>query len=155
LDGRADWTRLDGAFRRFPIGVRKIGCIGGTGDGIFIEDVARDHDWIAHPDWVRRERISSFGGQPLVFNGEILGVLGVQPRSKTLVRSPALRLPTTRRSRCACAGAETDEQPKEQLSLKRLPARGRSSDAPTASSATVRRFNIGRWQSLRRRLRPC
>ena len=69
LDGRADWTRLDGAFRRFPIGVRKIGRIGATGDGIFIEDVARDHDWIAHPDWVRRERISSFGGQPLVFNG--------------------------------------------------------------------------------------
>ena len=77
LDGRADWSRLDGAFRRFPLGVRKIGRIGASGDGLFIEDVVRDHDWIARPDWVRHERIGSFGGQPLVFNGEILGVLGV------------------------------------------------------------------------------
>ena len=77
LDGHADWSRLDGAFRRFPLGVRKVGRIGATGDGIFIEDVERDDGWIAHPDWVRRERISSFGGQPLIFKGEILGVLGV------------------------------------------------------------------------------
>ena len=80
LDGRADWTRLDGAFRRFPIGVRKIGRISATGDGIFVQDVARDHGWIAHHDWVHRERISSFGGQPLVFKGEVLGVLGVFSR---------------------------------------------------------------------------
>jgi transcriptional regulator with GAF, ATPase, and Fis domain len=77
VDGRADWSRLDGAFRRFPLGVRKIGRIGASGDGLFIEDVTGDHDWIARPDWVRHERIGSFGGQPLVFNGEILGVLGV------------------------------------------------------------------------------
>ena len=77
LDDGADWSRLDGAFRRFPLGVRKIGRIGATGDGLFIEDVTRDHDWIARSDWVREERIGSFGGQPLIFNGEILGVLGV------------------------------------------------------------------------------
>ena len=77
LDSRADWSRLDGAFRRFPLGARKIGRIGASGDGLFIEDVTRDHDWIARPDWVRQERIGSFGGQPLVFNREILGVLGV------------------------------------------------------------------------------
>jgi transcriptional regulator with GAF, ATPase, and Fis domain len=80
LDGRADWSRLDGAFRRFPIGARKIGRIGATGEGIFIQDVARDRDWIAQSDWVRREGISSFGGQPLVFNAEVLGVLGVFSR---------------------------------------------------------------------------
>jgi transcriptional regulator with GAF, ATPase, and Fis domain len=73
----ADWTRLDGAFRRFPLGVRKIGRIGETGDGLFIADVSRDQEWIARPDWVRSERIGSFGGQPLIFNREILGVLGV------------------------------------------------------------------------------
>ena len=77
LDGGADWSGLDGAFRRFPLGVRKIGRIGASGDGLFIEHVARDHDWIARPGWVQHERIGSFGGQPLVFNGETLGVLGV------------------------------------------------------------------------------
>jgi transcriptional regulator with GAF, ATPase, and Fis domain len=81
LDGQADWSRLDGVFKRFPIAVRKIGRIAATGEGILIEDVTRDHDWIAHPDWVRRERISSFGGQPLIFKNEILGVLGVFNRA--------------------------------------------------------------------------
>ena len=77
LDGQADWSRVDGAFRRFPLGARKVGRIGATGDGILIDDVTHDHTWIAHPDWVRRERISSFGGQPLIFKDEVLGVLGV------------------------------------------------------------------------------
>ena len=80
LDGRADWSRLTGAFRRFPLNERKIGRIGATGEGIFIPDVAHDQDWIAQPDWVQRERICSFGGQPLVFRREILGVLGVFSR---------------------------------------------------------------------------
>jgi transcriptional regulator with GAF, ATPase, and Fis domain len=81
LDGQADWSRLDGAFKRFPIGVRKIGRTAATGRGILIEDVTSDDGWIADPDWVRRERISSFGGQPLIFKGEILGVLGVFNRA--------------------------------------------------------------------------
>jgi transcriptional regulator with GAF, ATPase, and Fis domain len=76
-DQREDWSRLDGAFRRFPLGVRKIGRIGATGEGILIEHIERDDDWIARPDWVRKERISSFGGQPLVFHNEVLGVLGL------------------------------------------------------------------------------
>jgi GAF domain-containing protein len=79
-DGRADWSGLAGAFRRFPLNERKIGRIGATGQGIFIPDVSRDQEWIAHPDWVRREGISSFGGQPLVFRDEILGVLAVFSR---------------------------------------------------------------------------
>src|SRR5262245_12984351 len=69
LNSRADWRRLDGAFRRFPIGVRKIGRIAATGEGILIEDVGRDGEWIARPGWVRSERITSFGGQPLIFKG--------------------------------------------------------------------------------------
>lgn len=77
---RADWSRLDGAFRRFPLGVRKIGRIGASGEGLLVEDVATDSDWIARPQWARAERIRSFGGHPLVFRDEILGVLGVFSR---------------------------------------------------------------------------
>jgi transcriptional regulator with GAF, ATPase, and Fis domain len=80
LDGRGDWSRLDGAFRRFPLGVRKIGRIGASGEGILIEDVTRDDEWIVDPGWIRMERIRSFGGQPLIFRGEVLGVLGVFSR---------------------------------------------------------------------------
>lgn len=77
IEPDADWSRLTGTFRRFPLNERKIGRIGATGEGIFIPDVERDQQWIADPDWVRRENISSFGGQPLVFRDEILGVLAV------------------------------------------------------------------------------
>src|SRR5262245_52429727 len=80
LDGRGDWSRINGAFRRFPLNERKIGRIAATGEGIFIPDVVADNDWIAQPDWVRHESICSFGGQPLIFRGEILGVLGVFSR---------------------------------------------------------------------------
>jgi len=82
LDPRADWTRLDGEFRRFPLGARKIGHIGKVGEGIFIENVSDDRDWIANPQWVRREQIRSFGGQPLIFRNQVLGVLGVFSREE-------------------------------------------------------------------------
>jgi transcriptional regulator with GAF, ATPase, and Fis domain len=121
LDGRADWTRLDGAFRRFPLGVRKIGRIGATGDGIFIEDVVSDHDWIARPDWVRHERIGSFGGQPLVFNGEILGVLGVFSRDRCDSRTFAWLRTFADHAAIAIAHARAlrqIEQLKEQLELE-------------------------------------
>jgi transcriptional regulator with GAF, ATPase, and Fis domain len=75
-----DWSRLDGRFRRFPLGVRKVGHIGATGEGLLIEDVAQDQEWIVRPEWLRQEQIRSFGGQPLVFRHEPLGVLGVFSR---------------------------------------------------------------------------
>jgi transcriptional regulator with GAF, ATPase, and Fis domain len=80
LDTRQDWSRLDGAFRRFPLAVRKIGRIAACGEGILIEDVTRDDEWIVQPEWIGKERIRSFGGQPLIFRGEVLGVLGAFSR---------------------------------------------------------------------------
>src|SRR3954449_11235368 len=31
VDPKVEWTRLDGAFRRFPLGVRKVGRMAATG----------------------------------------------------------------------------------------------------------------------------
>jgi transcriptional regulator with GAF, ATPase, and Fis domain len=72
-----DWSRLDGSFRRFPLGVRKVGRVGATGVPLLVEDVERDARDFARPDWIRDEGIRSFGCQPLIFRGEILGVLAV------------------------------------------------------------------------------
>jgi GAF domain-containing protein len=138
LDGQADWSRLDGAFRRFPIAVRKIGRIAATGEGILIEDVNRDHDWIADVDWVRRERISSFGGQPLIFKDEILGVLGV-----TVARSPGFgRLPTTRRSRLRMREHSGRSNCSRSSSSSKTTICAKTSGATprTASSGTAQRF---------------
>ncbi len=87
-DGRSretgdPWTRLDGGYRRFPLGVRKIGRIGGVvGGPILVPDVSKDESWIAHPPWARAEGIVSFAGQPLVVDGETIGVLGVFSREQ-------------------------------------------------------------------------
>ncbi|MEQ8818620.1 MAG: sigma 54-interacting transcriptional regulator [Sumerlaeia bacterium] len=76
-DPGADWSNTEGRFARFPLGQRKIGHIGATGEALLLEDVGADSRWIVNPQWARDERIRSFAGQPLVFRGEVLGVLGI------------------------------------------------------------------------------
>ncbi|MBS1791275.1 MAG: sigma 54-interacting transcriptional regulator [Acidobacteria bacterium] len=80
--GAEDWSRLDGDFRRFPLGIRKIGQIGATGIPILLADTQQESNWIARPNWARSEGIQSFAGQPLNFRGEILGVLAVFSRQQ-------------------------------------------------------------------------
>jgi transcriptional regulator with GAF, ATPase, and Fis domain len=76
----ANWSRLDGDFRRFPIGARKIGTIA-TGESLCVEDIEQDDRWIARVDWADHEGIRGFGGAPLTWQDEVLGVLGVFTRS--------------------------------------------------------------------------
>jgi transcriptional regulator with GAF, ATPase, and Fis domain len=81
LDPRATWDRLDGAFRRFPLGVRKVGQIAETGEPLEIPDLSpAPPDWVARPEWIRAEEIAGFGGQPLIHRGQVLGVLAVFAR---------------------------------------------------------------------------
>lgn len=75
------WGRTDGAFARFPMGVRKVGRVGATGECIAALDVIENPEWIVRMDWAREEAIRGFVGQPLVFKGEILGVLAIFTRS--------------------------------------------------------------------------
>jgi transcriptional regulator with GAF, ATPase, and Fis domain len=82
-DPGQDWSRLDGDFRRFPIGVRKVGRIA-LGESVHIPDIAEDSRWIARPEWAQREGVRGFAGHPLVFRGEVLGVLAVF----TLITAP-------------------------------------------------------------------
>src|SRR5260370_14369158 len=77
----ADWTRIDGDFRRFPVGVRKVGQIAATGMPLCVANTAEQSEWIARPEWATREHIRSFAGQPLVFGGATLGVIAVFSRA--------------------------------------------------------------------------
>jgi transcriptional regulator with GAF, ATPase, and Fis domain len=80
-DPRVTWDRLDGAFRRFPLGVRKVGEIAATGEPLEIPDLSpAPPAWVARPDWIRAEGIAGFGGQPLLHRGQVLGVLAVFAR---------------------------------------------------------------------------
>lgn len=75
-----DYSRVDGAFRRFPMGVRKIGRVGLMGEPMWFSGLDGDEDWIAEPEWFRTERVQTFAAQPLLFRQEVLGVLGLFDR---------------------------------------------------------------------------
>jgi hypothetical protein len=69
-------VRAESAFRRIPIGAFKVGRVFEMREAIFVTDAKSDLH-IARPEWVRAEQIQSFGGQPLVYREQVLGVLGV------------------------------------------------------------------------------
>jgi transcriptional regulator with GAF, ATPase, and Fis domain len=83
LDG-TEWTGIEGAFRRIPLGVRKIGQVGSSGKSFLIEDAVLHPELTAHPKWIRNEGIHGFAGHPLTFREEILGVLGAFGREPFL-----------------------------------------------------------------------
>ena len=80
-NGEENWQQVNGAFRRFPIGVRKVGQIAATGQSLEVANVEQDHAWVAEPDWIAAEQITSFVGHPLMHRGEVLGVLGLFART--------------------------------------------------------------------------
>lgn len=82
-------TSLNGKFQRFPIfssesekhtSTGKIGYIGGTGKPILKNDIKENPDWLMNPEWAKREKITSFAGQPLIFHDKTLGVLALFSR---------------------------------------------------------------------------
>ena len=81
VDPTEDLTGTNGAFRRFPIGVRKVGRIAATGEPLEVQNIQGEQEWIAHPEWIRAEGIRGFGGQPLVHNRAVMGVLAVFSRA--------------------------------------------------------------------------
>lgn len=83
LDEPGDhWNGLNGRFRRFPFGVRKVGQIAKSGRSIEVADVTENSAWVADLDWIRHEQIKSFIGHPLIHRDQVLGVLGVFARER-------------------------------------------------------------------------
>ncbi len=105
-----DWSRLDGKFSRFPMGVRKVGHIAATGKPVVVESIPKDAKWIADPEWARQEGINGFAGQPIQFHDEIMGVLAIF--TKTPITQPALDILNiiTNHAATALANARAFEQ---------------------------------------------
>lgn len=80
IETHEDWSRLNGRFMRFPVGIRKVGKIAESGRCIEVSNVRDDMTWIADTDWVQTESISGMCGQPLIHNGEMIGVMVVFSR---------------------------------------------------------------------------
>ena len=73
-------TSTNGRHKRFPLGIRKVGLIASSGAPFHVQNVQSDMEWVSDPDWIRRESIHSFLGQPLIYKKEILGVFAVFSR---------------------------------------------------------------------------
>ncbi len=78
--------RLDGAFRRIPLGAFKVGAVAATRAPVLVTDPARDPK-IRHPDWVRAEGIAGFAGLPLPVAGRAAGRAG-RLRARAADRPP-------------------------------------------------------------------
>ena len=76
-----EWTGLDGFFRRFPFSVHKIGTIAAKGEPIEVPNIVSNKQWLVRPDWAAAEGIRAMGGQPLIHQGDVLGVLAVFTRA--------------------------------------------------------------------------
>jgi transcriptional regulator with GAF, ATPase, and Fis domain len=75
-----DVTRLD-RHSRLPLGVGVVGRIGASGQPIVLGDLDQDPGELAAIPWLVPEKIRGFNGVPIVFQGEVLGVIGVFSRS--------------------------------------------------------------------------
>jgi GAF domain-containing protein len=78
----ADWSRLDGAFARVPLGTGKVGRVGGSGTAVLLHDMSARSHWIADPAWAEREGIRAFAAQPVMAGTDVLGVLAIFRRSR-------------------------------------------------------------------------
>jgi transcriptional regulator with GAF, ATPase, and Fis domain len=69
---------------RIPLGVGTIGKIGVNGQPVEIENLAASGESLLPNDFVQREQVRGFHGVPIIYRGEVLGVMAL------LVRMPVL-----------------------------------------------------------------
>lgn len=70
------YTNLNGEYRRIPLGALKIGKIAQGEGAVFTNDLPGD-DRLPNKSWMKEHHLQSFAGYPLVFRGELLGVIAM------------------------------------------------------------------------------
>ena len=73
------WSSLDGPFHRIPLGTNLVGHIAVNGEPQF-HNIKDNSFWDNHREWTDSEQIKGFAGQPLIYKGEVLGVIALFPR---------------------------------------------------------------------------
>ena len=75
------YKRLDGEFSKVSIDSLKIGPIVKRKKPAITNDVVNDPR-IRYPDWAKKEKLKSYGGYPLIYKGEAIGVLAMFSEKK-------------------------------------------------------------------------
>lgn len=69
--------RIDGPFRRFPFGARRVGQVASTREPYVTHEAL---ETLADAAWLSAHRVSGFGAWPLVDRGRMLGVIAAFTR---------------------------------------------------------------------------
>jgi len=72
---------INDRFMRIPLGVGVVGRIGATGQAQLLGNIDQDPGELVAIPWLTSELIRGFNGVPIIYKGEILGVIGVFARS--------------------------------------------------------------------------
>jgi transcriptional regulator with GAF, ATPase, and Fis domain len=75
--------------RRLPEGVGTIGRIAASGQQLVSDNPEAELEGFGEPGWAARQGIRGFGGQPIIFQNEVLGVIAQFNRILTPDHSPA------------------------------------------------------------------
>ena len=76
-----EYARMTDPFARIPIGVGVGGKIAATGKQVVLGDLDQDPGELSYIPWIKPEKIRGFNGVPIVFKGEVLGVIAVFRRA--------------------------------------------------------------------------
>jgi transcriptional regulator with GAF, ATPase, and Fis domain len=79
LEGKEEeeYTKLTDPYARVPFGFGAAGKIAATGKQLVLRDLDQDPQELAFIDWLKREKIRGYNGVPLIYKGEVLGVIAV------------------------------------------------------------------------------
>lgn len=75
------YKNIDGEFSKVSIDSLKIGPIVKTKKPAISNDVVNDPR-IRYPEWAKKEKLKSYGGYPLIYKGEAIGVLAMFSEKK-------------------------------------------------------------------------
>ena len=75
-----EYSSMTDRYARLPLGVGVAGKIGATGRQMVLRNLDKDPGELAYIDWLQREQIRGFNGVPIVYKGEVLGVIAVFTR---------------------------------------------------------------------------
>jgi formate hydrogenlyase transcriptional activator len=68
-------------FERIPLGIGLVGRIAATGQQAALSDLDKEPGDLAALDWLKSEQIRGFNGVPIIYQGEVLGVLAAFSRA--------------------------------------------------------------------------
>ena len=76
-----EYLRMTDRFARIPLGVGTAGKIVATGKQVVLRNLDQDPGELAYIPWLQPEKIRGYNGVPIIYKGEVLGLIAVFSRA--------------------------------------------------------------------------